>query len=155
MVGLAQQSDSLYNISIPDYALKNMEGELVHSSTISNVGHPLVICFWKTCCKTPNKLLSAINENYEEWEEETGVKFIIISVDDSRSSAGVKSFVNTQGWEFEVLLDENSDLKRAMNVNIIPHLFLYDGKGNLFWQKQSFIEGDEYEIYEKILETIK
>jgi hypothetical protein len=31
--------------------------------------------------------------------------------------------VNGKGWEYEVLLDANSEFKRAMNVNAIPHTF--------------------------------
>jgi hypothetical protein len=67
--------------------------------------------------------------------------------------------VNGKGWEFDVLLDENGDLKRAMNVNVPPHTFIVDGEGLIVWQHVGYLEGDEaeyIEIVEKLVngETI-
>lgn len=147
----AQESDSI-NTNLPNIKLKNINGETVSLQMLGNNDNPLIICFWKTCCQTPNKLLTTINDVYEEWVEKTGVKIIIIAVDDSRSSFRVKPFVNAKRWDFEVLLDENSEVKRAMNISTVPYIILFNGEGNIVWKKSSFIEGDEEEIYEKIRE---
>ena len=94
--------------------------------------------------------MQAYNDLYEEWQEETGVKIYAVSIDDSRSTTKVQPFVNGSGWEMEVLLDPNGDFKRAMNVNMIPHTFLLDGKGDVVYQHTSYYEGLEYEIFEKV-----
>jgi len=47
-----------------------------------------------------------------------------------------------------VLLDPNSDFKRAMSVNMIPHTFILDGEGNIVYQHTSYYEGLEDEIFE-------
>ena len=47
-------------------------------------------------------------------------------------------------------LDENGDLKRAMNVNNVPHAFLIDGNGKVVWQHNSYAPGDEEKLYEVI-----
>jgi cytochrome c biogenesis protein CcmG/thiol:disulfide interchange protein DsbE len=83
------------------------------------------------------------------------VKVFAISTDDSRSSSRVAPYVNARGWEIPVYLDENSDFKRAMNVANVPHTFLLDGKGKVVWQHTSYVEGDEEELYEKLLELSK
>jgi hypothetical protein len=58
--------------------------------------------------------------------------------------------VDGKSWEFEVLLDPNSDFKRAMNVNMIPHTFLLDGNGNIVSQHTSYFEGSELELYKEV-----
>ena len=94
--------------------------------------------------------MDAYNENYDDWQEETGVKIYAVSIDDTRSTLKVLPFVNGKAWEMEVLLDPNGDFKRAMNVNMIPHTFLLDGNGDIVYQHTSCYEGLEEEIYEKV-----
>jgi thioredoxin-related protein len=62
--------------------------------------------------------------------------------------------VNTRGWEYEILLDPNADLKRALNVGDIPHTFLINGKGEIVYQHAGYAPGDENELYEKLLGCI-
>ena len=61
-----------------------------------------------------------------------------------------RSYVNGQGWEYEVYLDPNGDLKRAMNVNNVPHTFLIDGNREIVWQHNSYAPGDEEELFELV-----
>ena len=56
---------------------------------------------------------------------------------------------------YNVLLDVNSDLKRAMNVSNPPHTFLIDGKGKIVYQHTGYFEGAEDELYEQILKISK
>ena len=141
--------------TIPSIDMKDLEGNKVNSSTFSNDGKPIIIDFWATWCKPCIRELSNINEVYEDWQDETGVKIIAISIDDSRTSPKVAPFVNGRGWEYEVYVDQNSDFKRAMNVNNVPHTFLLNGKGEVVWQHNSYVIGDENELYEKVKELSK
>lgn len=141
---------------MPTIKIKDMQGNLVDASTLSNDGKPIVISFWATWCKPCVRELNAVHDMYPDWQEETGVKVIAISIDDSRQSAKVRPFITSQGWEYEIYLDENSDLRRALNVNNIPHTFLLDGEGNIVWQHNGYIPGDEdhlYELIEKLTTT--
>jgi hypothetical protein len=77
-----------------------------------------------------------------------------VSIDNARSSKRVLPTVNGKSWEFEVLLDENGDFKRAMNVNVPPHTFILDGNGMIVWQHVGYLDGDEIgyiEIVEKLV----
>ncbi|MBN1339416.1 MAG: hypothetical protein JXA03_08835 [Bacteroidales bacterium] len=47
-----------------------------------------------------------------------------------------------------VFLDPNEDFKRALNVNLTPHYFIFDGHKNVIYQKAGFLQGDEVEIQE-------
>lgn len=138
------------NTSIPNVTIKTLEGQSFNTSEITNDGKPVILSFWALWCKPCQKELDAFNEHYEEWQEETGVKIYAVSIDDSRSTARVMPLVNGKGWEFDVLLDPNSDLKRAMNVNMIPHTFLLDGNGKIVAQHTSYFEGAEFELYKEV-----
>ena len=56
-----------------------------------------------------------------------------------------------QGWEYEIYIDPNSDLKRAMGVSTVPHTFLLDKNKQIIWQHRGYVEGDEYELFDEIL----
>ncbi|TAL69544.1 MAG: TlpA family protein disulfide reductase [Bacteroidetes bacterium] len=149
---------SLYCISqttVPSATVKNLSGIQVNTNTFSNDGKPFVIDFWATWCKPCIEELKNIHEVYEDWQKETGVKLYAISIDDSRNSKKVAPFVNGRQWKFEVMLDENSDFKRAMNVNNPPHTFLYNGKGELVWQHNGYAQGDENNLYDEIKKLVE
>ena len=87
--------------------------------------------------------------------KETGVKVFAISVDDPRSSSQVKPFVDGKGWNYTVLLDQNSDFKRAMGVGPIPQTFILNGKGEIVWTHTTYAEGNENDIIEVIRKIVK
>ena len=140
---------------IPSATLKKLDGTKINSATFSNNGKPMIIDFWATWCKPCKKELDAIAETYEDWQKETGVKLIAISIDDARSSAKVVTDVKAKGWTYEVYIDENQDFKRAMNVNNVPHTFLVNGKGEIVWSHNSYAEGDEAKLYEALKKVAK
>jgi len=137
-------------LKLPSVDLKNLEGKIIKSDEISNEGNPIVISFWATWCVPCVKELNAINEVYEDWQEETGVRLIAISIDDSRSTSRVAPFVNGKGWSYDIYLDPNSDFKKAMNVINVPHTFLLNGNGEIVWQHTGYAEGDEETLYENV-----
>ena len=148
-VSLVFSQESTDNLKrIPSVKIKHVNGSSIDASMLSNGGKPYIICFWKTCCKPPLEELDAIAEVYTDWQEATGVVLYAVSVDDSRSSSQAGPYAMGQGYEFEILLDPNSDLKRAMNVNVIPTTFICDGNGNIIWQKIMYTPGDENEIFD-------
>lgn len=141
--------------TIPSVDIKTMDQKPFNTQSLSNDGKPIIISFWATWCSPCKKELVNISEVYDEWVEETGVKLVAVSIDDSRNVQKVAPYVNSQSWEYLVLLDENADFKRAMNVNNVPHTFLIDGKGNIVWQHNSYSEGDENELYELVKKLAK
>ena len=139
-----------YAKKLPELKLKDTNGKTVVTSEVSNQGKPIIISFFALWCKPCLRELTAINEVYEKWQKETGVKLIAVSIDDSRSTDKVLAEMNARGFDWEVWLDVNSAFKRAMNVNNIPHVFVIDGNGNIVWQHVSYTEGSEEEIIEVV-----
>ncbi len=140
---------------LPNINLKDVNGVTKNLSKFSNNGNPIIISFWATWCKPCKAELNTIAEEYDDWTDETGVKLIAVSIDDARSSTRVEPYINAQGWEYLVLLDPNGDLKRAMNVNNVPHTFLVDGNGKIVWDHNNYSPGDEEELYEELVKISK
>ncbi len=136
--------------ALPGAKVKDLKGKTVNSAKINNDNKPMILSFWATWCKPCILELNNISEVYEEWVAETGVKLVAISIDDSRNSRKVAPFVKGRGWEYEVYLDENSDFKRAMNVNNPPHTFLLNGKGEIVYEHNGYAPGDEKKLYKKL-----
>ncbi len=130
--------------------IKAMDGTSVQTSVIQNDGKPIIISFWATWCKPCNRELNAIKEVYENWQKETGVKLVAVSIDDARSATRVKPHADGNEWDYEIYLDQNQDFKRAMNVVNVPHTFVVNGKGEIVWQHTSYVDGQEEELYEVV-----
>lgn len=140
---------------LPAVKLKTLDGQTVGSNEISNDGKPVVIAFFALWCKPCLRELTAIADVYEQWQAETGVKLVAVSIDDSRSTDKVAAEVNARGFVWETLLDANSDFKRAMNINLIPHAIVLDGDGEIRWQHSSYTDGGEEEIIQAVRELIQ
>ena len=139
---------------LPNIPIETLSGEQINASDLSNNGNPIIVSFWATWCKPCISELEAINDIYEELQAETGVKVIAISVDDARSYAKVKAIAFGNDWPFEMYFDKNQNLKRALNVLNIPHTFLLNGKGEIVWQKNGYMPGDEDELFEIIVNPL-
>ena len=140
---------------IPAVNIVSLEGSSFNTANISNNGKPIVINFWATWCAPCKRELNTIAEMYDEWKEKTGVKIIAVSIDDARNMGKVKPYVDGQGWDYEVYIDPNSDFRRALNVNNVPHTFLINGNNEIIWQHNSYAPGDEEHLFELIQKVAK
>jgi thiol-disulfide isomerase/thioredoxin len=150
----SQGNALLKNRPLPSVDIKDVKGNPFNTLKIENDGKPIVISFWASWCKPCIKELTTIADVYTDWQEETGVKIYAVSIDDARSSSLVAPLVNGKNWDYIVLLDQNSDFKRAMNVGPIPHTFVLNGKREIVWQHTSFAEGSERDLI-NIIKKVK
>jgi len=140
--------------NMPNIDVKTLDGSTINIQDVTNQDHIIVVSLWATWCVPCIKELDAISDIYEDWQEETGVELIAISIDNSRTVKRVKTLVNGKGWEYQVLLDTNNDLKRALGASTVPlTLVIKDNK--IVLRHSGYAPGSEDELYEKIKEFSK
>lgn len=137
---------------LPAITLKTIDGQMVRMDTVSNDGKPFIVDFFATWCKPCLRELDAIAEVYDEWQEETGVKIIAVSIDQAQNVHKVKPLVGNHDWKYEVFLDTNEELKRAFGVQMIPYTMIVDGQGKVAYKHIGYTDGDEEELINKVRE---
>ena len=148
--GGSAQTTEQAGFVLPSAELKTLDGKKFSTEEMKKSGKPMLIVFWKSCC-TPNiKMLDDLSEVYADWQKETGVTLYAVSIDDSRNIPKVAPLASAKEWEFQVLLDPNSDFKRLMNVNATPHVFLLNSASEVIWQKTTYNPGEESEIFRQL-----
>ena len=80
------------------------------------------------------------------------MKVIAVSIDQAQNINKVKPLVDNHGWQYEVLLDPNSDFKRALGVQMIPYTLIVDG---IVYKHNGYVDGAEEELIEKVRELVK
>jgi len=137
---------------IPSIFLKTIEGKSINSKSTYNKSGLTIYSFWATWCVPCINELDAINKDFDKWKLETNVKLIAISTDDARTKRRVRPLVNGKKWNFDVLVDENQALKRALNINGIPHTIVTKGS-KIIYRKIGYKPGEENDLYKFILEN--
>ncbi|WP_178983517.1 TlpA family protein disulfide reductase [Winogradskyella helgolandensis] len=134
---------------LPNITLKSIDDKTVSIQELANTDTVKVFSFWATWCVPCINELDAISEVYDEWQEETNVEIIAVSTDDSRTKKRVIPLVNGKGWEYQILLDDNQDLKRALNIAVLPYLIVVKN-GEIVHQHTGYTPGSEDALYEVI-----
>lgn len=141
---------SLLWAQLPSVVLKDIDGKIIRTDTLSNMGRPFIIDFFATWCKPCNRELTAISEVYEDWQKETGVKLIAVSFDQAQNIHKVKPLVDQEEWAYDILLDPNSDFCRALGVQLIPYTLIVNGDGKIVYRHQGYVDGTENTLIEEI-----
>lgn len=139
---------------IPDVSLRDIEGKKVNLKTFCTEGSPTIISFFATWCKPCMRELKAISEVYDDWQEETNVRLVAISIDQAQDIEKVKPLVDGNNWDYTVLLDTEGELKRQMNVQSVPFMLIVDGSGKIVEQRSGYTDGEEKNVY-KVLKDLK
>lgn len=140
--------------ALPNVSLKTMDGESITLAEAAEGDGPVIVSLWATWCVPCLKELDAISEVYPDWQDETDVRLIAVSIDDSRTVKRVKPLINGKGWDYTILLDTNNDVKRALGAATVPLTILVkDGK--IVYRHSGYSPGAEMELYEKVQEHSK
>ena len=134
---------------LPNIKIKTLDGQEVSFNNLGSSDTAIIVSLWATWCVPCIQELETISDQYDERQKETPFRLIAISIDDARTTKRVKPFVKGKGWPFEIYLDVNSDLKRALNINDVPHVLVIKN-GKIVYQHNGYVAGNEVELFEKI-----
>jgi peroxiredoxin len=135
---------------MPDVSLKNLDNlSLNVKNDFSEPDKIYVFSFWATWCAPCINELEAINEYYDDWKKEINVEVIAVSVDDSRTLKRVTPLVNGKGWAYNILLDSNQELKRALSITNVPFLIVVKNNEIKFIHN-GYSEGSVEELYNEL-----
>ena len=73
-----------------------------------------------------------------------------MSVDQAQNINKVKPLVDQNEWEYDVLLDPNSELLKALGGQMIPFVVVVDGNGNIVAKHSGYTDGAENELIDEV-----
>ncbi len=157
LLSLALFVSAVCAAQVPSVTIENAKGEAFDTAALLEEGTPMIISFWGMTCKPCIRELDAVYDALPDWLEEADFRVVAVCTDDSRLLAKAKSFAQGRGWgeDFVLLFDKNKDFMRAMNVSVVPHVFVVDGKGKTVYSHTSYVPGNETELFEAIKKCSK
>ncbi len=148
---LTASFSSAQTTSLPNVDAKTLDGQIVNLyETYGLSGKVTIISFWATWCKPCQAELDAISDLYPEWQENYGVELVAISIDDQRALAKVGPLVESKGWDYTILLGNESDMRNSFNFSTIPQTLVVGKNGQIAYVHNGYAPGDEEELGERV-----
>jgi cytochrome c biogenesis protein CcmG/thiol:disulfide interchange protein DsbE len=148
---LHAQTESLNEkTDFPSIVLKDLEGKDIDLKKFTQEGKVTIVSFWATWCSPCKKELENMADVLEDWKTKYNVQLVAISIDDSRNAMKVKPYVDGKKWKFNVLVDVNSDTRRALNYPNVPYTLLVDKDGKIVYKHVGYQEGDEFVLEDQL-----
>ncbi len=151
-IGFSQNNTTTSEIETQNFILENLDGELVELSEMIGEG-PILVSFWATWCKPCKEELKEYNKLYNEYSDD-GLNVLAISIDNEKSLPKVKPYIKTNGYDFTVLLDPNSEVARMYYAQMVPYSIIIDNKGEIVYTHLGYKKGDELKVKEIITKLL-
>jgi len=135
---------------LPNIELKTLSNSTISTQKIASENELIIISLWATWCVPCKNELDAVSDLYQDWIDETNVIYYAVSIDDSRTSNRIKPMINGKDWDFEILLDQNSDLKRAFGISTVPYTVIVKDQ-KVVYKHMGYTPGYEEELYNELL----
>lgn len=133
----------------PDFTLKNLERKNFTLYDRLENG-PVLIDFWATWCKPCLEAMPHITEINKRYKEQ-GLQVAGISIDNPRSQAKVKPMVRAKGFNFEILIDGDQEVRKLFGGTVVPLTLLINTEGEIVYRHIGYVPGDEKILEEKIV----
>jgi len=140
MVATAQKT-------VPSVTVKTLDGQTVNlKDYAAKSGKTIIIDFWATWCSPCKKELDTVAEYYDEWQKKYNVELLAITIDNQRALPKVPGIVESKGWTYTIFAGNEEDMRNAFNFQTIPQTLVIDKKGNIVFEHNGYVPGDEEEL---------
>jgi len=120
------------NRMLPDIDIYTLVGSRVSARDIRMNDQPVVLVFWNPDDRQSLDQVKMLNEEYESNLKVKNVKVIGICTDCSGTMERIRPLVNGTGIDFEIFIDRNNELKRALNVPYVPFTIINDPNKDVY-----------------------
>jgi cytochrome c biogenesis protein CcmG, thiol:disulfide interchange protein DsbE len=107
----------------PDFTLLNPDGT---TSTLSDLGQPVMLNFWNTGCKPCRSEMPYLEEIYEANHD---TELFLLTINIGQNPDSVKAFLQENNLRLPVAFDTSARIARAYQIQYIPTTFLIDRDG--------------------------
>jgi len=136
----------------PDFVLSDLDGGLFKLSEHLSKG-PILINFWATWCVPCHAEMRKLKEIHERYASR-GLTILAIAIDDPKTVGKVKSFVNTNRYPFQFLLDTDNKVFKLYQGSNPPLSVLLDKAGEIVYTHTGYRKGDEKKLAEQIVRLL-
>jgi len=111
----------------PDFSLTDLgSGQQVTLSQFD--GQPVLLFFWATWCPYCNNEMDSIKTIAQTYND---IGLVVLTINAAEDYATVSSFQSTHLLTFPILLDPDSDVQSAYQVDAIPRHFFVNSSGRV------------------------
>lgn len=108
----------------PDFTLPGTDGQNVTLSDFR--GRIVMVIFWQSDCKACSSEMPHIQAVFQRWSDE---ELAILAVSVRESANKVRSFAESQGLTFPILLDSEGVVDELYQPPVFPTAFFVDAQG--------------------------
>jgi len=128
----------------PDFSLRDIDGRTVSLADFRD--KVIVISFWATWCTPCKAEMPHLQKMYDEYKDQ-GFVVLSISVDEARNEPQVKSTIRAGGYDFPVLLDQDTAVVTLFNPRkSVPYSVVIGKDGNIHTTHEGYSPGDEVKL---------
>ena len=109
-----------------DFKLKDLEGKELSLSDLK--GKKVFLNFWATWCPPCKAEMPEIEKLYQETKNSD---LVIVAVEIGEPLSTVKPFIDSNKYNFKVLLDSDQSVAAKYNISSIPTSYFIDVDGNI------------------------
>jgi cytochrome c biogenesis protein CcmG/thiol:disulfide interchange protein DsbE len=136
-----------------DFSLEDLDGNTVTLTGLLEKG-PVMISFWALWCVPCKEEMKIMSDVYNKYID-SGFIYVAMNQDSPKSSAKVKSYIESKKYKFIVLLDTDGHVFENFGGQNLPFSVLINQKGDIVKTYSGYVPGDESKIENDIVNLIK